>query len=76
MLINSATLHRLKQGLFFVPDARELNLPPGSMHKGGEIYGVSMLHELHCLVCSLSKLILLDVFLILYRVLFVVCSGN
>lgn len=40
------------QGFIYIPNARELNLPPGSQKSdgSGELYGISMFHQIHCLV--------------------------
>jgi len=40
------------QGFIYIPNARELNLPPGSEKSdgSGELYGISMFHQIHCLV--------------------------
>ncbi|PVH80978.1 hypothetical protein DL98DRAFT_417631, partial [Cadophora sp. DSE1049] len=39
------------QGFIYIPNARELNLPPGSQKSdgSGELYGISMFHQIHCL---------------------------
>ncbi|TID17802.1 uncharacterized protein E2P81_ATG10777 [Venturia nashicola] len=38
-----------EQGFIYIPNARELNLPPGVYKNGNEMYGISMFHQLHCL---------------------------
>ncbi|KAG9518398.1 hypothetical protein KCU93_g8416, partial [Aureobasidium melanogenum] len=38
-----------EQGFIYIPNARELKLPAGLLREGGEMYGISMFHQLRCL---------------------------
>lgn len=42
-------------GFIYVPNWEELKLPPGGVIHGEMMYGISMFHQLHCLVCGSDR---------------------
>ncbi|KAJ5633108.1 hypothetical protein N7490_009447 [Penicillium lividum] len=56
--IPPATLN--DQGFIYVPNWEDLKLPPGGVVHGEMMYGISMFHQLHCLVSGHGDLVIIS----------------